>query len=108
MSEANFTRRCVVCGEIMEHVGNSRKYCDECRKMLDRERKLKARIEIGCKQYNAKGAAEMASNSSKKRVLAAIRKSAAASSAALVRDVEASKAAGLSYGQWRAMQEGRL
>lgn len=36
MSEMNYTRRCAMCGDIMENVGYTRMYCDTCKKIHKR------------------------------------------------------------------------
>lgn len=34
-SRASFTRRCAICGKVMENVGASRRFCTPCRKHKD-------------------------------------------------------------------------
>lgn len=36
-SRASFTRRCAICGKVMENVGATRRYCTPCRKHKDVE-----------------------------------------------------------------------
>ena len=37
---ARFTRRCEICGRVMENVGATRRYCTPCRKHKDSERHI--------------------------------------------------------------------
>lgn len=86
-----FTRVCIDCGKVMHNVGYSRKRCPACAR--------KAKL-MACATYNAAHKPETIREHARAR--------AETSDAALRRDNESARAEGLTYGLWRAKQEGRL
>ena len=101
-----FTRVCVDCGKVMHNVGYNRKRCPACAR--------KAKL-MACAAYNAAHKEDMSilklrhdTIPSPETIREHAQKRAATSGAGLRRDNEAARAEGLTYGLWRAKQEGRL
>ena len=101
-----FTRVCIDCGLVMNNVGYSRKRCPACAR--------KAKL-MACAAYNAAHKEDMSipeprpdTIPSPETIREHARARAETSGAALRRDNESARAEGLTYGLWRAKQEGRL
>lgn len=99
-----FTRVCVDCGKVMHNVGYSRKRCAACAHAAS----LAAAAKHREAQRREWAAVDIPPDPDPAAIREHAQKRAATSGAALRRDNASARAEGLTYGLWRAKQEGRL
>lgn len=99
-----FTRVCIDCGLVMNNVGYSRKRCAACAHAA----RLAAIAKYREAHRHEWAAVDIPPAPDPATIREHAQKRAATSDAALRRDNESARAEGLTYGLWRAKQEGRL